>query len=109
MRRGDIWLVAYDDPAAAGEPATVRPAVIVSSDRFNVARAWTILAVPLTTTDRGNPLHVVVDSPDLEEVSHAQVELVGAVSRRRLLRRIGRVDPVASSVIDERLRMVMEL
>lgn len=102
-------MVAYDDPAAAGEPAKVRPAVIVSSDRFNEARAWTILAVPLTTTDRGNPLHVAVDSPDLGEVSQAQVELVGAVSRRRLVRHIGRVDPLASSAIDERLRMVMEL
>lgn len=101
--------MACDDPAEAGEPAKVRPAVIVSSDRFNEARAWTVLAVPLTRTERGNPLHVAIDAPDLAEVSHAQVELVGAVSRRRLLRRLGRIDPLVSAAIDDRLRMVMVL
>jgi mRNA interferase MazF len=104
-----VWSVEFDHPAEAGEPSKRRPAVIVSSDRFNATKAWTVVAVPLTTMPRGNPLHVELEVEGLDEASYAQSELVGVVSRRRLVHRIGRVDPPALEALDERLRMMLDL
>lgn len=109
MLRGEIWLVEYDHPTEPGEPSKARPAVIVSADRFNQTKAWTAVAVPVTSSRRGNPLHVELDVPELHDVSYAQVELVGAVSRRRLVRRLGRLDPFTLDRVDERLAMVLSL
>lgn len=45
MRRGDLWLVSYNEIAEAGEPAKQRPAVVVSADRFNMTKAWSVIVV----------------------------------------------------------------
>lgn len=109
MRRGEVWLVEYDRPAPAGEPAKRRPAVVVSADRFNASRALTVVAVPLTSRHRGNPLHVEVDLPDLDDVSYAQPELVGVVSKRRLVGPIGRLGQPTLDELEDRLAMLLEL
>lgn len=109
MHRGDVWLVAFDLPAERGEPESTRPAVIVSAERFNQTKARTLVVVPLTTTHRGHPLHVEIDHPDLDNVSYAQSELVGVISRDRLVHRVASVGLEAMAEIDERLRMVLDL
>ena len=109
MRRGDIWIVEYDDPARPGEPAKTRPGVIVSNDRLNASRALSVVTVPLTTNPRGHPLHVEVDYDALGEVSYAQVELVAVVSRDRLVTRIGSVNVEAMAQIGARLGLLLDL
>ncbi len=109
MRRGEIWLVEFDTPAQAGEPARTRPALVVSADRFNRTRAPTIVVVPLTTTARDHPLHVEVDVAQLAGASSAQVELVGVVSRRRLVHRIGAVDALVMAEVSTLLATLLDL
>ena len=109
MRRGEIWLVAYDDPARRGEPAKTRPGVIVSNDRLNASRALSVVTVPLTTTARSHPLHVEIDADELDDVSYAQVELVAVSSRDRLIARVGSVGVEAMAQIGARLRLLLDL
>jgi mRNA interferase MazF len=109
VRKGEIWLVEYDDPARSGEPSKVRPAVIVSADGFNTSGAGNVVTVPLTTSVRHHPLHVEIDDERLGEIGYAQVELVGAVSRERIVARLGAVGPVEMAGIGARLRLLLDL
>ena len=109
MRRGEIWLVEFQTPAEPGEPAKTRPALVVSADRFNRTRSPTVVVVPLTTAARGHPLHVEVDTAELAAISFAQIELVGVVSRRRLVRHLADVDEVVLAEISALLTAVLDL
>lgn len=56
LRKGDV--VTFDlSPSLGHEPARRRPALIVSSDLFNVSTSM-VWACPITTRDNGFPLHL---------------------------------------------------
>jgi mRNA interferase MazF len=107
--RGEIWLVEFDAPVAAGEPAKTRPALVVSADRFNRTRAPNVIVVPLTTAVREHPLHAEIDAPGLAGVSYAQTELVGVMSRRRLIHRLGVVDQLVMAQVSTLITTLLDL
>ncbi len=109
MRRGELWLVEFDVPAQAGEPARTRPAVVVSADRFNRTRAPTVVVVPCTTASRDHPLHVEIDVPELGALSYAQTELIGVVSRRRLIHHLADLDEVIMGEFSALLATLLDL
>ena len=94
----DLWLVDFGDPYP-GEPATVRPALVIGPpDTFGADFPFVIVA-PLTTTRRGLSLHVGIESDvetGLDETSFAQCELIRSINRRRLVHRLGQIDSGAS-------------
>ncbi len=94
----DLWLVDFGDPYP-GEPATVRPALVIGPpDTFGPDFPFVIVA-PLTTTRRGLSLHVEIESDvetGLDETSYAQCELIRSINRRRLVHRLGQIDSSAS-------------
>ena len=58
FRCGDVvW--ADLDPSAGHEQNKRRPLIVVSNDKFN-ARCSLTMAVPITSTDSGYPLHLPV-------------------------------------------------
>jgi mRNA interferase MazF len=90
----DLWLVDFGDPYP-GEPATVRPALVIGPpDTFGPDFPFVIVA-PLTTTRRGLSLHVEIEpgpATGLDEISYVQCELIRSVNRRRLVHRLGQID-----------------
>ncbi len=94
----DLWLVDFGDPYP-GEPATVRPALVIGPpDTFGPDFPFVIVA-PLTTTRRRLSLHVEIESDvetGLDETSYAQCELIRSINRRRLVHRLGQIDSSAS-------------
>jgi len=55
-----------------------------------------IIVVPLTATHRGLPLHVETEANDLNglsEASFVQCELIRSVNRKRLVHRLGILEP----------------
>lgn len=48
VTRGDVWWVDFGRPRGSA-PALRRPALVISSDRFNRSRIATVNVVPLTT------------------------------------------------------------
>ena len=105
----DLWLVDFGKPLP-GEPAARRPAMVLGPpDTFGASFPVSIVA-PLTTTDRGLSLHVEVPATrqtGLRRPSHVQCELLRAVSRRRLIHRLGTVDPDTSSRVGEIVRTLL--
>ena len=94
----DLWLVDFGDPHP-GEPAALRPALVLGPpDTFGPDFPF-VIVVPLTTTRRGLSLHVEIESSTetgLDDISYAQCELIRSVNRRRLVHRLGQIDAGAS-------------
>ena len=108
--RGDVWLVDLN-PTRGHEQAGTRPALVVSADEFNHGPAGLVIAVPMTTRERGIPLHVSVDPPEggLDRRSFIMCEAVRSVSEQRLVRRFGVVSRETLSLVADRLRIVLDL
>ena len=110
--RGDVWSVDFGADPEHPEQAFRRPALIVSDDRLHHPNLRMVIVVPGTSTIRRVPLHVVIEPDDGSGLSAAtafQVEQVRAVSIARLVKRLGRLDPVSRHAIDEILRNVFSL
>ena len=92
--QGEVWLARLD-PIAGHEQAGTRPVVVISRDAFNAAGWRLCLCVPLSTRDRGSPLHVRIDPPEggVRATSFALVDQVRALDRSRLAGRWGTVEP----------------
>lgn len=110
MRRGDIYLVDFE-PIRGSEADKTRPAVIVSNDAANRAversgRGF-VTVVPVTSNvDRIFPFQVLLEAGEsgLTKDSKAQAEQVRAVAATRLGRRLGALQPVTLSRLNDALR-----
>lgn len=110
--RGDVWMVDFGSAPEDPEQAFRRPAVIVSDDRLHHPNLEMVIVVPGTSTIRQVPLHIVVDAGadvGLSARTAFQVEQVRAVSVARFVERLGRLDPVSRTAIDEVLRNALRL
>lgn len=108
--RGEVWLVDLN-PTRGHEQAGTRPALVVSADEFNHGPAGLVIVAPMTTRERGIPLHVSVDPSEggLDRRSFIKCEDVRSVSEQRLVRRFGVVSPETLALVADRLRIVLDL
>jgi mRNA interferase MazF len=92
-RGGELLLVDLN-PIAGHEQGGRRPVLVVSHRRYAVIPGL-FLGVPLTSTDRGLPHHVRIDAganTGLQRTSYAMTEQVRALSRIRIVQRLGEVE-----------------
>lgn len=106
--QGDVVWVNPDPTRGAGI-AKSRPFVIVSVDQMNAAPIGLSIAVPLTRTDRGNPLHVRVDPPEggLTDVSYALPEQLRTIPHDRLEKSAGRLRERTLVDVLQRCRLLL--
>lgn len=109
-RRGDVWLVDFGEPVGQ-EQAGRRPALVVSADPLNEGPAGVVIVVPVTTTRRGLPSHIEIESPDagLEETSYAKCEDVKSISDRRFVARLGNCEPDVLFEVGRVLALLLDL
>jgi len=110
LTKGEVWQ-AILDPVTGHEQAGVRPVIIVSSSQFNQNPARLIVVVPLTRTDRGNPLHVPIEPPDcgLRYRSFALCDMMRSISSNRLQFFIGRASGATLDGVADRIRIMLNL
>jgi len=108
--RGDIWLVDLN-PTRGHEQAGRRPALVVSTNAFNQGPAGLVVVLPLTTTERDIPLHVSVLPPEgnVRQPSYVKCEDIRSVSVQRLVERWGMVSGATLAIVEDRLRILLEL
>ena len=108
--RGDVWLVDLN-PTKGHEQSRVRPGLVISTDVFNHGPAGLVVLLPLTTTDRGVPLPVGIDPPEggLRERSFVKCEDVRSVAKERLVSCWGTVSSTTLDVVEDRIRILLEL
>jgi len=87
------------------------PFLVISIDSMNRSAAELVIAVPLTTTDRGSELHIRLDPPEggLNRVSFAMPEIVRILSTIRLKRKLGRASPDSAEVVARRIGILIGL
>lgn len=111
IRRGEVWLADLN-PSRGHEQTGERPVLIVSANPFNQSPAGLVIAVPLTTRERGIPTHVEVRPPDggLRDVSFAMCEQLRTLAADRLASRpFGSVSPAVLRSVEDRLRLLLVL
>jgi mRNA interferase MazF len=110
VKRGEVFM-ADPDPVVGHEQGGRRPFLVISIDAVNRSAAELVIAVPLTTTDRGSEVHIRLDPPEggLSRVSFAMPEMVRILSTIRLKRRLGRASPDAVEVVAKRVGILIGL
>ncbi len=109
-QRGEVWLVDLN-PVKGHEQSGKRPALIVSVDIFNQGPADLVVVIPITTKNKGIPLHVRINPPrgGLHEISYAKCEDIRSISKERLLERYGSVPVKIIAEIEDRIRILLGL
>lgn len=89
-RAGEIWNVNFN-PQVGRERAGIRPALVISHDRYNQIPNGLHIVVPITGTDRGLAYHVPVSPPEggLTKRSHIMCEQEKSQSIERFIERRG--------------------
>ena len=110
VKRGDVYL-ADPDPVVGHEQGGRRPFLVLSINPMNRSPAELTIAVPLTTTDRGNELHTRLEPPEggLDRVSYAMPEMVRSVSIMRLQRQLGRMSSDTVDAVADRIGLLVGL
>jgi mRNA interferase MazF len=111
IHRGEVWLADLN-PTPGREQTGQRPVLVVSATPFNQSGAGLVIAVPFTTRKRGIPAHIEVRPPDggLRELSFAMCEQVRGIATDRLAPQpFGRVSPDLLHVVEDRLRLLLDL
>ncbi|HET7387116.1 MAG TPA: type II toxin-antitoxin system PemK/MazF family toxin [Nocardioidaceae bacterium] len=108
MTRGEIWWVDFGEPFGSA-PGYRRPAVIVSSDRFNRSRLATVIVAAVTSNTRlaDAPGNVQLPEGLLPQRSVVNVTQLLAIDRKLLRQRIAAIDTVEQHRLDEGLRLVL--
>lgn len=108
--RGEIWLADLE-PIRGHEQGGKRPVLIISSDIYNAGPAQLVVALPLTKTHRGIPMHVRISPPEggVKNASSILCDAVRSISKERLVQRWGAVSHSVMTNVEDRLRTLLDL
>ncbi len=108
--RGDVWSVNLD-PVRRHEQGRQRPCLIISFDRFNFGLSGLVIALPLTSKNKGIPFHVRISPPDggLNAESYVMCEMIRSISLDRIVHYWGKVSQSVISAVEDRLRIILSL
>jgi mRNA interferase MazF len=93
------------------EQSGIRPALVLSVDKFNHGPAGLVVVLPITTQDKRQPLHVLVQPPEggLRSRSYIKTEDIRSVSKQRLVQFYGELSKVNMEEVEKRLRVLLDL
>lgn len=99
------------DPVAGHEQGGRRPFLLISIDPMNRSAAQMAIGAPLTTTDRGNELHVRLEPPEagLTRISFVMPEMIRSISMDRLRRKLGFASPDSLEAVAKRVGVLIGL
>lgn len=112
VRRGEIWLVDWS-PSQGSEQAGTRPAVVVQTDAANLnPRYPNTIVLTLSTKGKPVPFHISIDPSKrngLKDRSFVKCEQILTISKERLVRNLGCVEPQQLELITNSLRQVLAI
>jgi mRNA interferase MazF len=88
IKRFDVYLINLD-PTIGSEIRKTRPCVVVSPDEMNRSIA-TVIVAPMTTQRRAYPTRVACQFQ--RKKGEVVLDQIRTVDRRRLVRKLGRLD-----------------
>lgn len=111
VKRGEIWLVSLN-PTVGHEINKTRPSIIVQNDEGNKNSPLTIIA-PITSKhlDELYPVEVFLPKNKfgLNMDSKVLLDQIRSLDKRRLIKKLGKVDDETMQKIDEALKISLGL
>jgi mRNA interferase MazF len=83
--------------------------LIISNDVLNSGPGELVFVIPMTSRDRGIPLHVKLGPPETALLGVILCDQLRSISRERLKNRIGAAKPSTMREVEDRLRIIMNL
>jgi mRNA interferase MazF len=109
IKQFDIWL-ANLNPGKGTEMGKVRPVVVVQTDLLNNLLSSTIICPVTSQVNREmNILRIYIGKRYLEKESAILVDQMRAIDNRRLLQRLGKLQPVQIDSLKDSLRTILEV
>ena len=108
-KRGDIVLVNFNPWKQKEEVGKVRPSIIISDSFYNT-NSDLLVVIPLTTNliDNGGILRVRISKRDnLPKDSDAMIEQIRAISKNRVIEKIGELKSKEIKKIEEGLLVLI--
>jgi len=107
MKQYEIWLVNMN-PSNGTEVGKVRPAVIIQTDLLNDFHP-SVIVCPLTTNINKEIklLRVHVGKKNLDNDSDILVDQITAIDKKRLIKRLGKLNEVQVEKLRENLKVVL--
>ena len=107
MKQYEIWLVNMN-PSKGTEVGKVRPAVIIQTDLLNDFHP-SVIVCPLTTNINKEIklLRVHVGKKNLDNDSDILVDQITAIDKKRLIKRLGKLNEVQVEKLRENLKVVL--
>jgi len=107
-KRGEIWLVNLNS-IKGHEQAGICPVMVFSVNQFNKTKAELVIVIPITTANRGIPLHIEIlpQSSNLKEISYIKCEDIRLISTERLMKSIGNVSENILKKVEEIVKMLL--
>ncbi len=108
--RGEIWTVNLN-PVKGHEQAGYRPGLVISVDTFNHGPAGLVVIIPITMQEKGIPFHVAINPPEggVSKKSFIKCEDIRSISTERLSKCLGMVSPETLKVVEDRLKILIDL
>ena len=108
VARGEIYWTDFGDPVGSS-PGYRRPAVVVTSDRFNRSRIKTVIVAAITSSTRlgRQPGNVTLPDGLLPKPSVISVTALFTVDREQLVDYVANVPALESRLLDDGLRLVL--
>ena len=99
------------NPTRGREQQGMRPALVLSVDKFNHGPAEMVFVVPMTTTKRPIPTHVLVPAGEagLKADSYIKCEDLRSISKDRLERFMGDVTYPRIESVERYVRLLLGL
>ncbi len=106
--RGEIC-VADLHPTRGRKQSGRRPVLVLSVDFFNAGPADLVVVLPVTSKDRGIPLHVRVRKGDggAKNDSVILCDAIRSISKERLVSRWGSLSAETMAEVEDRLRILL--
>ena len=98
-RQDEVWLVSLD-PTRGAEMQKTRPCLVVSPDEMN-RHLQTAIVAPMTTSERPYPTRVTMTFQGRR--GQVAVDQLRAVDRQRLLKKLGKISPLAAQAVSSAL------
>lgn len=113
LQRGQIWLVEWE-PHRGSEQGGMRPSLIIQDDQANQLDYYdnAIVAAMTTAPLQDGMVHIAVEPSPLNGLSKSGIvkcDQILTISRSRLVRYIGLLEPRYLQRVNEALRNVLSL
>ncbi|MEI6585353.1 MAG: type II toxin-antitoxin system PemK/MazF family toxin [Sediminibacterium sp.] len=109
IKQFDIWLADLN-PRMGTEPGKTRPVVVMQTNLLNDTHPSTIIC-PITSNVQPEIelLRVHLRKNQLDKPSDILVDQIRAIDNKRLLERIGKLNPEQTKAIKRNIQIVLDL